>query len=308
MLIALSGGDGNDRFTMAATGAVFGLVDGGAGSDILDYALLHSPATVNLQAKPSTSTGGIANMEGYVGSNLADTLIAANAANTWTINGYNAGTLNAVQFGSFENWGGGTGADTFKMANARYVSGVIDGGAGVNTLTYAVYTTGVAVDLSAGTATNVRDGVSHVGVVIGGSAADTLTGSADDDVLLGNAGNDVLSGGPGGNDVLVGGAGNDTLVGSPGRNILSGGAGSYTITGNAGEDVLVGGTTSYDANMPALQSLMAEWKRTDLAYQQRIDHLTGTTTGGLNNGKLLTASTVKDDAVVDYLTGGDSLD
>jgi Ca2+-binding RTX toxin-like protein len=310
--VAVKGGDGADRFYVTATGGVNGTVDGGAGSDILDYAQFHAQATVNLQTRTATATAGFANVEGFVGSNSFDTIIGANGTNTWQVYGNNnAGTINGtggVQFGSFENWVGGAGSDTFKLVSSRYVSGAIDGGGGVNTLDYSAFTAGVAVDLSAGTASTVRMGVANIGVVIGGSGADTLTGSAGDDVLIGNAGTDVLSGGPGGNDVLVGGAGNDTLTGGPGRSILIGGAGADTLTGGAGEDVLIGGTTSYDASVAQLQGLMAEWKRTDLAYQQRIDHLTGKTAGGLNGSAQLTAKTVKDDATTDALTGGDGLD
>lgn len=311
--VAVKGGDGNDHFYVTAIGAVNGKVDGGAGSDILDYAQFHAQATVNLQTQAATATSGIANIEGFVGSNSFDTIIGANTTNVWQVYGNNnAGTINGttgVQFGSFENWVGGAGNDTFKLVSSRYISGSIDGGAGMNTLDYSTFTTGVAVDLSAGTAATVRMGVANVNVVLGGSANDTLTGSAGDDVLIGNAGNDVLNGGPGGNDVLVGGAGNDTLTGSPtGRNILIGGAGADILTGGANEDILIGGTTNFDANVPQLQALMNEWKRTDLTYSQRADHLTGKTTGGLNGSNLLTSKSVQDDKTTDQMYGLGGLD
>lgn len=308
--IDILGGDGDDRFNLSATGGVGGKVDGGAGSDILDYALYHSPVTVNLQTLSATATGGFANVEGFVGSNtLLDTILGADATNIWQMYGdNNAGKIGSIQFGSFENWIGGSGADTFKMASARYISGRIDGGAGNNTLDYSLYTAGVSVDLAQGTATNVRGGVLNIANVTGGAGADTLLGDTGDNILLGNAGNDVLSGGPGGNDVLVGGAGNDNLTASAGRNLLIGGLGADVLTGGAGEDLLIGGTTSFDANAAALKSLLAEWQRTDLSYQQRIDHLTGKTSGGLNGKTLLTSKTVKDDKTADTLTGLGGLD
>lgn len=308
--IALQGGDGADSFKVTAVGAVSGQVDGGAGSDILDYALFHSPVTVNLQDRTATATGGIVNIEGFVGSNLLlDTLVGANTTNTWQMYGNNnAGKLGSIQFSSFENWIGGSGADVFQIANARYLSGLIDGGAGVNTLDYSGYTAGVAVNLGAGTATNVRGGMVNIANVMGGAGADTLIGDAGNNILLGNAGNDMLSGGPGGNDVLVGGAGNDSLTGSLGRNLLIGGLGADTLTGGGGEDILIGGTTNHDAKVSALQSLMAEWGRTDLTYQQRIDHLNGKTSGGANGSLYLKANTVKDDGTADRLTGLAGLD
>jgi Ca2+-binding RTX toxin-like protein len=166
----------------------------------------------------------------------------------------------------------------------------------------------VAVNLSSGTATNVRGGILNIVNVTGGSGADTLTGGAGDNLLLGNAGSDVLNGGAGGNDVLVGGAGNDNLTGSAGRNILIGGLGADVLTGGGGEDILIGGTTNHDATAAALTSLMAEWKRTDLGYQQRIDHLIGATAGGLNGSKYLKSTTVKDDGTADTLTGLEAQD
>lgn len=307
--INLKGGDGDDMFKVTAVGAVNGRVDGGTGSDILDYSLFHNIVTVNLQDRTATATSGFNNVEGFVGSNtLLDTIIGANTTNTWQVYGNNnAGKIGSIQFSSFENWVGGAGDDTFKMVSARYVSGVIDGGAGLNTLDYSGYTSAVGVDLAAGTATNVRGGVANIGVVIGGSGADLLHGGAGDSILIGGAGDDVLTGGSG-NNVLVGGAGNDTLTGGLGRNILIGGLGADILKGDAGEDILIGGTTSYDSNVAALNALMAEWKRTDLTYQQRIDHLTGATSGGLNGSVVLKSTTVKDDATADQLSGLDGLD
>lgn len=306
--VSLKGGEGNDTFKLTAYGAVSGRVDGEAGSDILDYGLHHSPVTVNLAAASATDTGGIANLEGYVGTNLYDTLIGGNGSNTWAMNGYNSGTLNGVPFSSFENWVGGAGADTFRLASARYVSGVLDGGAGSNALDYSLFTSGVAVDLAAGTATGARGGIANISQVTGGSGNDVLTGDAGDNVLLGGAGNDTLSGGAGGNDVLVGGTGNDALTGSAGRNLLIGGQGADLLVGGEGEDILIGGTTSYDTNVSSLKSLMAEWKRTDQTYSQRMDHLTGKTSGGLNGGATLKSNTVKDDGTADQLKGLGGMD
>lgn len=202
----------------------------------------------------------------------------------------------------------GLGGDTIMSAHDINNHGQIVGYGLHNTLDYSGYSSAVAVNLTAGTATNVLDGVANVAVVLGGAGDDTLTGSAGDDVLLGNAGNDVLNGGAGGNDVLVGGAGNDILTGGAGRNLLIGGLGADLLTGGSGEDILIGGTTSYDAQTQALQQLMAEWGRADLTYQQRLDHLTGKSKGGRNGSSYLKSSTVRDDGMADVLTGLDGLD
>src|SRR5262249_42089347 len=158
--------------------------------------------------------------------------------------------------------------------------GTIDGGAGVNTLDYSLYTTGITVDLGSGTATGVGGGITHIQNVTGGAGNDTLTGDAADNVLIGNAGNDTVLGGSDGNAILVGGLGNDILTAGIGRSLLIGGSGTDNLLGGSADDILIGGSTSYDANIGALQAIMTEWKRTDLDYAGRINHLRGTTTGG----------------------------
>ena len=105
------------------------------------------------------------------------------------------------------------------------------------------------------------------------------------------------------NNVLVGGAGNDTLYGSSGRDLLIGGLGADVLHGGGGDDILIGDTTDFDANVAALNAIMAEWGRTDATYQTRIAHLNGTTPGGLSAGYLLTAATIHDDLAIDQLYG-----
>jgi Ca2+-binding RTX toxin-like protein len=72
----------------------------------------------------------------------------------------------------------------------------------------------------------------ELGLLTGGSGADTFAGGALNDTLQGAGGNDVLRGEDGadlldgndGADSLDGGAGADTLAGGPGNDTLSGGA------------------------------------------------------------------------------------
>ena len=62
--------------------------------------------------------------------------------------------MGATTFSGFVNLTGGTGNDTFKLSNGVGVTGTVDGGAGVNTLDYSAYTTGIVADLLLPTATN----------------------------------------------------------------------------------------------------------------------------------------------------------
>jgi Ca2+-binding RTX toxin-like protein len=147
-------------------------------------------------------------------------------------------------------------------------------------------------------------------IIIYGQAGDDtilLSGAVSQDAwIYGGAGNDVLRGGAG-NNVLLGEDGDDVLFGTLGRNLMIGGLGSDLFFGRAGEDILVGGTTAHDANEAALSAIMAEWT-SSADYQTRIDHLRGTTTGGLNGDVVLDVSTVFDDLTLDRLHGGGGLD
>ena len=108
---------------------------------------------------------------------------------------------------------------------------VVDGGAGIDTVSYAGATESLTVDL-AGWATgddigfdwianieNVTGGLGH-DYLYGNSAANWLFGSAGTDALFGLGGNDHLLGGDG-NDHLIGGGGNDTLDGGDGNDSVS---------------------------------------------------------------------------------------
>ncbi|MSR56218.1 MAG: hypothetical protein EXS05_00855, partial [Planctomycetaceae bacterium] len=89
------------------------------------------------------------------------------------------------------------------------------------------------------------------------------------------------------NNVLIGGAGADSLFGFGGRNLLVGGTGVGSLMGGDEDDVLISGIFSYfnestkTLNRPAIDAIMAEWTRTDVAadYATRIAHLR--TGGGL---------------------------
>ena len=91
---------------------------------------------------------------------------------------------------------------------------VLDGGKGVNTLSFASLNADVTVLLNGTSPVNIESSTllglaSNFQNVTGGSGSDQLIGDAANNVLIGGDGDDLLSGG-GGNDTLTGGAGNDT--------------------------------------------------------------------------------------------------
>jgi RTX calcium-binding nonapeptide repeat (4 copies) len=270
----LTGGTANDTFNFATGAEVSGTIDGGKGTNSLNYAADTTPITVDLSSMTATSGAApftIANIEGVIGgTSTGDTLIGPNQSNVWTITGNNAGKVGNVSFSGVENLTGGTLADRFVFSKGVGVSGHIEGGGGNNTLDYSAYTTPVIVDLGAGTATNIGGGVSEFNVVLGGSAADTLTGSA-------------------------------------GRDLLFGGAGADTLNGGGDDDILFSGTTTFQSNAATIDALLTYWNRTDLDYVTRVTQLRAGTTGVVGMPKL-NSSTVKSDTSADTLAGGDGND
>ncbi len=115
--------------------------------------------------------------------------------------------------------------------------------------------------------------------IYGGSGDDTLESNAGIGYLFGEGNSDTLTG----NGILVGGNGNDELNGTGARNVLIGGNGGDLLTGaNANQgDIIIAGITLYDAHLVALQAIRNEWKE-PTPVNSRIDHLNGSTPGGLN--------------------------
>ncbi len=169
----LVGGLGNDVFLFSDGATVAGgagTIDGGGGNNTLNYAAYTTPVTVNLGTGKATGTSGIANIQTLVGGSAADTLVGTAAPNIWKIAAKDTGMLNGTfSFSSIENLTGGSGADTFAFADGAGVSGIVDGGDGVDRLNYSAYTTAVVVDFAGGTATGTG-GTRNIEAVLGGSA------------------------------------------------------------------------------------------------------------------------------------------
>jgi len=170
----LTGGASTDAFRFSAGGSVSGKITGAAGANTLDYSAYGIPATVSLAANSATGTGGIANITSIVGS-PGSTLVGMNSNTAWSITGAGSGTAGTVSFSGMANLTGGSGADTFTLANNAGVAGLINGGGGTDTLKYS-YTSAVTVNLAAGTATGTG-GIANFEVFAGGtSTSDTLVG------------------------------------------------------------------------------------------------------------------------------------
>jgi Ca2+-binding RTX toxin-like protein len=144
---------------------------------------------------------------------------------------------------------GNGGNDTIAEDPLPEADTLLDGGAGVDVISFAGRVAPVRVDLepaapSAGSAGegNVVAGIERA---IGGEVADELIGGP----RITDYSQSTLSGG-GGDDRIVlraagradGGAGADVIVGSPERDVLNGDAGADGVTAGGGADSVFGGT------------------------------------------------------------------
>jgi Ca2+-binding RTX toxin-like protein len=106
---------------------------------------------------------------------------------------------------------GGAGSDLLDGAKGN---DLLDGDGGFDYATYFYADAGVAVNLTAGTASDGNGGadtLTSIEGVYGSKFADTIRGDASTNELFGNGGDDILIGGVG-KDLTVGDAGADRFV------------------------------------------------------------------------------------------------
>ena len=83
----LLGGSANDSFAFAAGGRYRGALDGGPGTNTLDYTRYASAVTVNLPLATATGTNGISNFIHVIGGAASDLLVGDSQVNQLTGNG-----------------------------------------------------------------------------------------------------------------------------------------------------------------------------------------------------------------------------
>lgn len=262
-----------------------------SGSGLITFAVIETISlttsnnddTIRLTSLPPATTK--LNINAGLGD---DTLIGPDTTTTWKLAGANAGKIGSASFKSAENLRGGARNDTFVLANGTLFTGSIDGGAGINKLDYKAYSTAISVDLTIGVATGVSRGILNVVNVSGGAGDDFIRGDHNANELRGSLGNDIL----------LGLESADKLYGGYGRDLLVGGSGKDQLTGNDDDDLLIGDIFDLETNDSALQDILNDWQRTDLAYLQRRQLLEDR----------LTPATIHDEALADVLTGAGGLD
>lgn len=282
----LVGGDGNDS------------LDGGTGFDRAGFAsgaVTGVHVDLNLEGSVQDTGQGmdyLVNIEHVSGTSFADTLVG-NAGDNWIWGQGGNDSLSA-----------GAGNDLVELGTGAPSNDTVDGGAGIDTLSF---------DLNGGGAAGVNASLALQGAaqntgygLVTATGFENLSGSQFGDTLAGDAGDNVLAGAAG-DDSLSGGAGNDLLYGdgqvtvdthgtggsgpivtladasafnqtAPGNDTLDGGAGNDTLIGGGGADVLTGGKgadhfvyLSVNDSLPNAPDLITDLENKDVIDLSAID-------------------------------------
>ena len=271
----LTGGTAADDFRFNNLAKGFGTVSGGSGVDRFDFSLSTNPITISFQSRKVNGVNYFSGIDSLIGSSSnGDKMTGADYGTTWTINGPNKGIFGEVEFAKFENLAGGSSIDNFQFtAQDASLSGSVDGGGGIDTLTGSNfsnvwYLNGANAgqlnssvfrnleNLNGGTAVDefrFNSAALGFGTVSGGSGADTLDYSSTTNTVSVNLQSKISTGVAQflAFETFVGGASaNDALSGTDlattwkflSRNAGVVGSQNFSsfenITGGAGDDIV----------------------------------------------------------------------
>ena len=220
----LTGGSGNDSFTVLAAGSLAGVISGLQGVDTLDLTLaavasttitalddagaILNPVTKTVANVVSNVVGGASGINVLIGSGTG-TLTGEDLDRTWNLDAGATGKtytdgLNTLTFSNFATLQGGSGADTFNVIAPT--TAVLNGGDGADLFDIDDTLTGSA-NGQGGNDTLQGDAILDA-TLTGSNATDGFSGAADTGIA--SVGNDF--------------SGIDNLVGSgtlTGRNVVS---------------------------------------------------------------------------------------
>lgn len=244
----LAGGDGNDILNGDAGDDTFDegsatngadVMNGGAGADTASYASRTNAVTVILDAlandgEASENDKVMLDVENVTGGAGGDTLTGSPADNV-LVGGAGGDTISGLAGNDTLRGGddndtlnGGDGNDLFDEGAASNGGDVMNGGAGIDTVSYAARTVALVVVMD----NSATSGEASENDTIN-TDVENLIGGTQDDSLTGNALDNQLEGGDG-DDTIFGLAGDDLIDGNLGADIIDCGLGDA--------DVLLDGT------------------------------------------------------------------
>jgi hypothetical protein len=292
-VININAGDGNDTIALGDGITVRGAIDGGLGTDTIDYSASTTAVAANLglgttglsatlggdqEVPPTTHAGtATATVSNYnIATHTFDINVVVTGLAPADVTGFHihqqAVGVNGPIIVDFTGMAplvpAGTGF-TFTATGLTLPSvneaAFLGGGTYVNIHTAAFPAgairgqlfSGANVNLAAGAATGTTS-VTGIENVTGGPGADSLVGSSAVNTLSGGAGVDWIVAGPG-NDTLNGDAGNDVLVWSngDGTDVNEGGADTDTVQVN-------GSVGNVDAFTVAANGARIDFDRTNV--------------------------------------------
>ena len=233
-------------------------------------------------------TGSTGN-DTLIGGGGADTLVGGGGTDTASYADSGAAMTFNFDTGVFSGVGAGDVFDSIEVISGTnfddtFVAGssanTINGGSGLDRVTFEASAVGVVLNLSSpasNTGFAVGDAFTSIEVIEGSAFDDSLTGNSVDNIFIGGLGADAFNGVSGydsvwyltsttgvsvdllsgvtagdaagdsfiGIDRLIGSAHADTLTGDNNDNTLEGAGGDDTIDGGAGNDLLYGDHATY---------------------------------------------------------------
>ena len=178
----LKGSSANDRFLVLPGGSISASIDGGTGSNSLDYTEFANSASVNLKTRVATSVAAFSNLQSFVADTFySNQLTAADVINTWTMSNWKSGTVGTVNFNGFNRLVGGSLADSLIGPNidTEWRAGTANAGSLGGTADRTNYS-GIET-VSGGSAADrflVGPGLTYAGTINGGGGINQLDLSA----------------------------------------------------------------------------------------------------------------------------------
>jgi Ca2+-binding RTX toxin-like protein len=259
-------GPGDDGIELFDGRFITGTLDGGEGTDTLDYHRWSSGVEVDLLRGAATGVylgreGGVRGFENAVGGSGDDLLIGDHGPNLLIGNDrddriFGNGGDDILIGGRGDDYlEGGEGNDIYVFAGGKLGKDTIfevgdrDRFGRVNDphdlLDFSDFPGPVEISLNRTSAQVLGAGGEEpihdlVLTILSATGIEDVIGSAYDDRIMGNERNNTLWGGEG-NDWLYGGAGDDVLYGGPGNDRLYGNRGDDRLAGGEGDDWIDGG-------------------------------------------------------------------
>lgn len=221
----ITGNSQLDAFVFGNGTSISGIINGAGGStDSADFSAEAGSVSIALGAS------AFVNIESFIGNNIDSTLIGPVSSNAWDITGNNDGTVGTVSFTNFNKLLGNVSSDAFQFQDGSTITGLVDGGSGLDSVDLSLESGVVNVALGSTGFTNIE-------TFTGNGLASTLTGNniANAWVLTGVNAGSVGSVNFSGFNNLAGNANTDnfSLNGGSLTGSINGGSGTDSITADS---------------------------------------------------------------------------